>query len=82
MNFTKILLDFNFFKRNYNISSQKNYYKMSIYFNHSVGSGEHPQHIEEMDKSISTMVDANDKLELLTKTFSHYELQVAQSNDV
>ena len=55
---------------------------MYIYFNQSVGIGEHPQHVEEMDKLVSTMVDANDKLELLTKTFSHYELQVAQSNDV
>lgn len=55
---------------------------MYIYFNQSVGIGEHPQHVEEMDKLVSAMVDANDKLELLTKTFSHYELQVAQSNDV
>ena len=48
---------------------------MSIYFNHSVGIGEHPQHIEEMDKLISTMVDANDKLELLEKKFQMYSTE-------
>jgi hypothetical protein len=55
---------------------------MYIYFNQSVGIGEHPQHVEEMDKLVSAMVDANDKLELLTKSFSHYELQVSQSNNI
>jgi len=46
---------------------------MSIYFNNSVGIGEHPQHIEEMDKLVSVMVDANDKLELLTRVYCNYE---------
>ena len=33
-------------------------------FNNPVGIGEHPQ-LEEMDKLITKMVDANDKLQLL-----------------
>lgn len=36
-----------------------------IYFNNSVGIGEHPQHIEEMDKFIGIMTDARDKIETL-----------------
>ena len=40
-----------------------------FYFNNPVGIGEHPQHLEEMDKLMTQMVDAHDKLELLTKAF-------------
>ena len=45
---------------------------MLVYFNNSVGIGEHPQHIEEMDKLIATMVDAHDKLTLLEKEFNRF----------
>ena len=43
-----------------------------VYFNNPVGIGEHPQHIEEMDKLIATMVDAHDKFTLLEKEFSQF----------
>jgi len=43
-----------------------------VYFNNPVGIGEHPQHLEEMDKLICNMVDAQDKLDMLTKEFSEY----------
>ena len=36
-----------------------------IYFNNSVGNGEHPQHIEELDKLVSKIADAEDKLKIL-----------------
>ena len=42
-----------------------------VYFNNPVGIGEHPQHIEEMDKLITKMVDANDKLQLLQSKFEN-----------
>lgn len=45
---------------------------MLVYLHNPAGIGEHPQHIEEMDKLISKMVDANDKLTLLEKEFSQY----------
>ena len=45
---------------------------MLVYFNNAVGIGEHPQHIEEMDKLIAKMVDANDKLTLLEKEFTRF----------
>jgi len=38
---------------------------LSVYFNNSVGIGEHPQHLEEMDKLVSQMAEALDKLETL-----------------
>ena len=44
-----------------------------IYFGNPVGIGEHPQHIDEMDKLLSNMVDAQDKLDMLTSQFSHLE---------
>ena len=45
---------------------------LKIYFDSPVGIGEHPQHLEEMDKLICNMVDAQDKLDMLTKEFSEY----------
>lgn len=45
---------------------------LSVYFINSVGIGEHPQHLDEMDKLIAKMVDAQDKLDMLTKEFSEY----------
>ena len=66
---------YNALKLKYQAQYQEANATMSIYFNHSVGIGEHPQHIEEMDKLISTMVDANDKLELLEKKFQMYSTE-------
>ena len=40
-----------------------------IYFNNSVGIGEHPQHIEEMDILVEKLTEAHDKLEILHKYF-------------
>jgi hypothetical protein len=44
-----------------------------IYFSNSVGIGEHPQHLEEMDKFVEKMANAKDKLETL-KEFVKYNL--------
>ena len=43
-----------------------------VYFNNSVGIGEHPHHIEEMDKLIDQMATAQDKLDILNAHFSMY----------
>ncbi len=43
---------------------------LEIYFNNSVGIGEHPQHLEEMDKFVEQMANAEDKLENLKRYFS------------
>ena len=38
---------------------------IKIYLDHSVGIGEHPQHIEEIDKQLQKIVDAQEKLKEL-----------------
>ena len=38
---------------------------IKIYFEQSVGIGEHPQHIDEVDKLIETIANAEEKLEVL-----------------
>lgn len=42
---------------------------LNIYFNSSVGIGEHPQHLEEMDKFVDQLASAEDKLESLKINF-------------
>ena len=42
-----------------------------IYFNNSVGIGEHPQHLEEMDKMVEKMTNAKDKLETLEVIYKY-----------
>ena len=38
---------------------------INIYLNNPVGIGEHPQHLEEIDKLLSKIADAKDKMEAL-----------------
>ena len=38
---------------------------INIYLNSSVGIGEHPQHISELDKQLQLIVDAEEKLKIL-----------------
>tara|TARA_B100000424_G_scaffold142778_1_gene108546 strand:- start:331 stop:531 length:201 start_codon:yes stop_codon:yes gene_type:complete len=38
---------------------------LKIYFKSSVGIGEHPQHIDECDKLIAKIAEAEDKLKIL-----------------
>ena len=42
---------------------------VNIYLNNSVGIGEHPQHIEEIDKQIEIISNNEDKLASLNKYF-------------
>ena len=43
---------------------------IKIYLENSVGIGEHPQHIDEIDKQMQKLVDAQEKL----KELQHYKL--------
>ena len=43
---------------------------IKIYLEHSVGIGEHPQHIDEIDKLIEKIANAEEKL----KTLKEFEL--------
>ena len=47
---------------------------LMVYFNSPVGIGEHPQHIEEMDKLVEKIANAKDKLETF-KEFYKYNIQ-------
>ena len=38
---------------------------MKIYLEHSVGIGEHPQHIDEVDKQVEKIANAEEKLKIL-----------------
>ena len=40
-----------------------------VYLQRPVGIGEHPQHLEEVDKLISIIVDAEDKMRALNSHF-------------
>jgi len=42
-----------------------------VYFNNPVGIGEHPQHLEEMDKFLDKMTNAKDKLEMLETVYKY-----------
>jgi len=38
---------------------------IQIYLNSSVGIGEHPQHLEEIDKQVQKIADAQEKIQVL-----------------
>ena len=40
---------------------------INIYLTNSVGIGEHPQHLEEMDKLVDKIAQAEEKIEVLEK---------------
>lgn len=44
-----------------------------IYFNNPVAIGEHPQHLEEIDKLLEKAAAAKDKLEFLLSEVSYFE---------
>tara|TARA_B100000674_G_C37244098_1_gene647044 strand:- start:277 stop:498 length:222 start_codon:yes stop_codon:yes gene_type:complete len=58
---------FNALKLKYEAEIQECKATLMIYFNNSVGIGEHPQQLEEMDKLIEKMANSEDKLEVLKK---------------
>jgi hypothetical protein len=48
---------------------------LNLYANQSVGVGEHPQVIDEMDKALSKISDADEKIELITNMLKNGERQ-------
>ena len=45
-----------------------------VYFDNSVGIGEHPQFIEEMDKQLDVLASAEEKLNALNKHFNNTQI--------
>ena len=40
---------------------------INIYLSNSVGIGEHPQHLDEIDKLLQKIVDAEEKIKLIDR---------------
>ena len=45
-----------------------------VYFDNPVGIGEHPQHLEEMDKLVGQIASAEDNLKTLNKHFNNTQI--------
>jgi hypothetical protein len=45
-----------------------------IYFDNSVGIGEHPQQLEEMNKLVEAIASAEDKIKALNKHFNNTQI--------
>lgn len=63
--FRKVILDALEDRYNADISSAEATIK--IYLEKPVGIGEHPQHLEEVDKLITKIADSEDKLAILNQ---------------
>ena len=50
------------------------YATLIIYFDSAVGIGEHPQHLEEMNKLVDQIATAEDKLKSLNKHFNNTQI--------
>ena len=50
------------------------YATLTVYFDSPVAIGEHPQHLEEMDKLVDKVSSAEDKLKALNKHFNNTQI--------
>jgi hypothetical protein len=54
-------------KKKYEAQVAEGYASVNIYLLHPVGIGEHPQHLEEIDKLLGKIKEAEEKLSLINK---------------
>ena len=57
----------NALKKRYEAQIAESSATLSIYLTNSVGIGEHPQHLNEMDKLLQVIVDAEEKLKIIER---------------
>jgi|TARA_R100001460_G_scaffold6900_4_gene17811 hypothetical protein len=57
----------NALKKRYEAQIAESLAILNVYVKDSVGIGEHPQHLDEMDKLIQVMVDAEEKLKMIER---------------
>ena len=50
------------------------YATLLVYFDNAVGIGEHPQHLQEMDKLVSDIESAESKLSALIRHFNNTQI--------
>ena len=61
-------------KKRYEAQIAESIATLNIYVKSSVGIGEHPQHLDEMDKLLQVIVDAEEKIKVI-----EIEYQLAQT---
>ena len=54
-------------KKRYEAQVAESIATLNIYVNNSVGIGEHPQHLDEMDKLLQVIVDAEEKIKVIER---------------
>ena len=52
-------------KKRYEAQIAESIATINIYLNNPVGIGEHPQHIDEIDKLLQVVVDAEEKIKVI-----------------
>ena len=61
-------------KKRYEAQIAESEATIDIYLDHSVGIGEHPQHIQELDKLITKISNAQENLDTLGKYFDYDDI--------
>ena len=54
-------------KKRYEAQVAEGFATINIYLQHPVGIGEHPQHLDEVDKLLGQIKEAEEKLSLIEK---------------
>ena len=54
-------------KKRYEAQVAEGYASVNIYLLHPVGIGEHPQHLDEIDKMLGQIKEAEEKLSLINR---------------
>jgi len=54
-------------KKRYEAQIAESIATINIYLNNPVGIGEHPQHIDEIDKLLQVVVDAEEKIKIIER---------------
>ena len=54
-------------KKRYEAQIAESVATLNIYVNNSVGIGEHPQHLDEMDKLLQVIIDAEEKIKVIER---------------
>ena len=54
-------------KKRYEAQIAESIATLNIYVKNSVGIGEHPQHLDEMDKLLQVIVDAEEKIKVMER---------------
>ena len=57
----------NALKKRYEAQIAESLATLNIYVKDSVGIGEHPQHLDEMDKLLQVIVDAEEKIKVIER---------------